>query len=1706
MSRIGIEVSAEDERLRKGEDIAVVGMACLLPGADTPGRFWENIVRKHDAISDAPPDWQPELFYGPEGPKHDRSYTKRGGFLGDLCRFNPLKYGVVPSSLEGAEPDHFIALRCAFEAFADAGYPRVNVNRERTGVIFGRGIFVNRGWVTLFQKLFAVDQVIRVLQLIEPRRSASDLELIRAELKKNLPPANAETFPGLVHNNLVGRIANRLDLMGPTYTLDAACSSTLLAVEHAVRELRSGRADAMLVGGSQVSIPGPIHIMFCHLEALSVAGKIAPFSAEAAGTVLGQGCGALLLKRRSDAERDGNRTYARIKAVGSSSDGKGAGLLAPRTEGQQLAIRRAYEDSGIDPRTIGLIEAHGTGIPLGDATEIASLRATFGPRAGADATIGLGSVKSMVGHLVPASGVASLIKTILALYHRTLPPTLHAERAQPGLGLETTPFFLVNETRPWIHGDRATPRRAGIDAFGFGGINAHAILEEHDTVEETALPRAELSWPAELVLLTATDRAGLLTRIAALRAFLDRGAERAGVTLLEVAAAAARERGGDATLAIVAKDPGDLARKLEHAARLLSEPGRDRIQDRQGLYFYARPMGREGRVAFVIPGEGSQYVHMLEELCRHFPEVRRHFDLTEAAFLEMGEGRSLGRLLFPQPGGDAAAEAELFRMDMAVAAVTAAARAFLDLLARFQVKADAVVGHSSGEFAALWAAGSFRPENDAELVRAIVSGTQSTARVAASDLVPQAVLTAIGGADPDAVAETVRRSVGRLVIALDNCPHQVVLAGDEASTARALEELRGRGGLCQRIPWDRPYHTETVAPICRFVAEYFDAFRLHRPAIEWWSCATAARFPDDPEAIRELCVRSWRTPVRFRETVEAMHAAGVRVFVEVGPRGNLSAFIDDTLTGRPHAAVPMDLHRRGGLEQLCHALGMLAAHGLPVAVEELFARRRPRPIDVAAAPPVIVRDPILRLDLPLFEVGAATRALWEQHRPPVLRPVPPPPPGDEAEPTPAAGDPAPVSAATGDLTAGSAATAAVPPTGPWADIPDARAAAVADFQRTMQQFLRLQEEMFPAADQQPYEPAPPSREAARPTASISPALRAAPATAVTPAEIIIAAPAPAPAAMARPILAAVPPAAEPVARARRSRFLETVLEHQPGWRLTAECELDAARHPFLLDHTFFGRGISEADPTLTPLPIVPLALTLELLAEAAAMLDPENRVIALGDMRVSRWLALDTPTRRVRVEAALESPGRIRATAYEGDTEGMKAEIASALIETAPAFPALGPARLAERSGAPPPWTPEEIYSRVLYHGPTYRGIDRVESWDRRFVRAAVSEPRPAHLGGAAGDLVLPVQLIDVASQIPGLANGNTASEGPTCALAFPNHIDRLEFVADRPSSGMTAVATVDEQDGKMTSDTEIRDADGRVLLRYLGKVEEVVRFPAGPYRYSFDHDGLFCSADLTPLFADAGTEGIAVRLAHPEGAGLLVHRFWSKVAAGIVLGRDERGRFEKLTLPPMSLAGWLLARMAAKDAVRALAGRDLKMADVAIVSAPNGAPRADIVSRAASTTHPVETPHVGLAHKGFVAVAAAAAAGVCDGIGIDVEPIGPLDPALAADAFTPEDRALLAVDAAGSAAETGEVAAWAAKEAIGKALGHGLPGGPRDLVLVGRDAASGTFACRTAGRLLREAPETAGRTFEAIVRTHDRHVIALSRIPRGSRTENKTA
>jgi acyl transferase domain-containing protein len=384
----------------------------------------------------------------------------------------------MPSSIEGGEPDHFLALRVAYEALEDAGYLHGPIDRSRVSVILGKGTYVNPGYANLLQHGVVVDQTIRILQSLHPEHTPAELEVIKQELKAALPPFNAEMSPALVPNIVTGRIANRLDIMGANFTVDAACASSLIAVDLAMQDLLSGRCDMALAGGVHGSTPPVTLMLFCQLNALSRSGRIRPFDQEADGVVLGEGVGIVVLKRQSDAERDGDSIYALIRGVGTASDGRALGLMAPRVDGQELALTRAYTSTRIDPETVGLIEAHGTGTPLGDLTEIQALSRVFGPRRGALPSCAIGSVKSMISHTLPAAGIAGLIKTALALHHRVLPPTLHCDNPHPKLELEKTPFYVNSEPRAWIHGGRA-PRRAGVNAFGFGGINAHAVMEEY---------------------------------------------------------------------------------------------------------------------------------------------------------------------------------------------------------------------------------------------------------------------------------------------------------------------------------------------------------------------------------------------------------------------------------------------------------------------------------------------------------------------------------------------------------------------------------------------------------------------------------------------------------------------------------------------------------------------------------------------------------------------------------------------------------------------------------------------------------------------------------------------------------------------------------------------------------------------------------------------------------------------------------------------------------------------------------------------------------------------------------------------------------------------------------------------------------------------------------------------------------------------------
>ena len=964
---------ASDEESNHG--IAIIGMACLFPGARDLDAYWQNILDCVDAVTDPPAgSWDPAHHYDPDGSAPDQIYCKKGGFLAPLAEFDPLQYGIMPIGLDGGEPDQWLALKIAYDALTDAGYVErlraTPAERQRTAVILGKGTYLNRGNLNMVQHSLVVEQTIQILRSLDPTYSEDDLEAVRGELKRHLPPFNAESAPGLVPNITAGRIANRLDLMGPAYTVDAACASSLVAVEHAMRELASHQCDLALVGGVHVATPIPILSLFSHLGALSRGEQIRPFDKNADGTILSEGVGMVVLKRQQDAERDGDRVYAVVKGVGSASDGRGMGVLTPRLEGEVLALQRAYEMAGVEAQTVGLIEAHGTGTPVGDRTEIQALRTIFGERGDGLPSCALGSVKSMIGHTMPAAGIAGIIKSALSLYHKVLPPTIHVDEPHPGLELGTTPFYLNTAARPWIQGTTETPRRAGVNAFGFGGINAHVLLEEGkaatEGAENAALPQHRPAWESELVVVSASSRAELIEKMKSLLAYCN---ETETASLLDVAhtvtlsAPSAPDESGELAqscrLALVAESLPYLCAKLERALTRLAKPKTRQIKDMRGIYYFEQPLYTEGKLAFLFPGEGAQYPHMLADLCLHFPAVRACFDRIDGAFADHPRGFRPSDFIFPRPAlsapdGQVTGQMsdQLWQIDGAIEAVLTANTGLFTLLNQLGIEADACVGHSTGEYSALLASGAIDVD-DEHFMRYLLDLNQRYAEVQQETEVPRATMVAMGAGleqiKPllDGV-ESVDGVDGEIHVGMDNCPHQTIVLGAPASMEAVMAAAQEKGVICEILPFDRGYHSPLFAPYNHLFEALYRELPLAAPRMPIYSCVTAAEFGDDVEEIRRLATENWVSRVRFRETVEAMYADGVRLFVEVGPRGNLTAFVGDILRGQPHLAMASNIQQRSELTQLNHLLALLCAQHVPLNLAAYYRLRNPKRVTLDA--------------------------------------------------------------------------------------------------------------------------------------------------------------------------------------------------------------------------------------------------------------------------------------------------------------------------------------------------------------------------------------------------------------------------------------------------------------------------------------------------------------------------------------------------------------------------------------------------------------------------------------------------------------------------------------------------------------------------------------------------------------------------------------
>ncbi|MCC2277863.1 SDR family oxidoreductase [Streptomyces sp. ET3-23] len=882
-------------------DVAIVGMACMFPDAPDLPAFWAHVLAGSDTVTEVPEDrWDPALHYGEEASAHDVSVSKWGGFLPGIP-FDPLRYGIPPSSLASVEPVQLLALEAARRAIADAGYEHRDFPRSRTCVIFGAEAGSELSHAT-------------ALRTVLP----SYLGRLPDELEQQLPALTEDSFPGMLANVVSGRIANRLDLGGANYTVDAACASSLAAVDAACRELVTGAADVAVCGGADLHNGINDYLLFSSVHALSPTGRCRTFDADADGIVLGEGVACLVLKRLADARRDGDRVYAVVKGVGAAGDGRSLGLTAPRPEGQRAALERAYAQARTSPARVGLVEAHGTGTAIGDRTELGVLTEVFAEAGAEPASCVLGSVKSQIGHTKCAAGMAGLIKAALALYTGVRPPTLHVRRPSPAWRSGSSPFVFHDRALPW--GTPGGERAAGVSAFGFGGTNFHVVLEG---CADAAPPRrAADAWPAELFLFRG--RAAIEDLLRLTEANESRAAGGATAShqrpwrLRDLALTAAHRASapgaGPVTAAVVASSLTELPGLLRAALNGRAAPG----------VFTAGTGRTEGKLAFLFPGQGSQRTGMLADLFAAFPETQRHL-----------QGAPVSAMFPPAAFGPAERDAQRARLTdtrSAQPALGAACMAAHDVLSELGVRPDMAAGHSYGELVALCAAGAFPAETLPEL-----SALRAGAVLAAAG--PDPGIMAAVAAAPAAVDSVLDGTAG-VVIAGRNSPRQTTISGPSEAVRTAVAALEAAGFGVRPLDVACAFHSPVVAGAAEAFAEVLAARSVRAPEFPVWSNATADRYPADGAELRARLAGQLAAPVRFAEQIEAMYAAGARIFVEAGPGTVLTGLVRAVLGDRPHLAVPFEPRPDAGLHGHLEALARLAVlGGVPVDAEALFTGR-----------------------------------------------------------------------------------------------------------------------------------------------------------------------------------------------------------------------------------------------------------------------------------------------------------------------------------------------------------------------------------------------------------------------------------------------------------------------------------------------------------------------------------------------------------------------------------------------------------------------------------------------------------------------------------------------------------------------------------------------------------------------------------------------
>ena len=915
--------------------IAVIGLSALFADARNVEEYWTNIIQAKDSITDVPANrWKIEDYYDPDPSVPDKTYCKRGGFIPDID-FNPLEFGLPPNILEVTDASQLLALLAARDALEDAGYGRQSERfttelKAKTGCVLGVG-----GGQKLITPLTSRlqypiwEKALRASGIAE-----DDIPPIIEKMKKAYIGWNENSFPGMLGNVISGRITNRFDLGGLNSVVDAACAASLSAIKMALSELVEGRCDMMLTGGVDTDNSPFMYMSFSKTPAFSKSGNIRPFDAQADGMLIGEGVGMMVLKRLEDAERDGDRIYAVVKGLGTSSDGRFKSVYAPRSSGQAMAMNRAYEDAHYDPSTVGLLEAHGTGTGAGDPTEFQSMHTVFGENNPRKQHIALGSVKSQIGHTKAAAGAAGMIKTVLALHHKVLPPTINVTEPNPKFDIKETPIYINTEARPWIKDD-THPRRASVSAFGFGGINVHIALEEYKSESPSAY---RIHQPFKTVLLHATTANGLVALCQqTVTALQGDEAELAFQNLWQASEESIPDT--HARIGFVASSPAEAAQLLQLA---LANPDSSILSQAswhhpKGVWFRPQGMDAKGKTVALFSGQGSQYVGMGAELANAFPPVREAFATADRQFKQ----DTLSNKVFPIPvfsdGERKAQQAELTQTQYAQPAIGALSMGMFKVLQQAGFTPDFAAGHSFGELTALWAAGAYDDETFLALA-------QARGEAMASEMESGTMIAVKAGLE---AVEPIVKGMEGVVIANINSTSQVVLGGGRVELVKATQALETRGLTVIPLPVSAAFHTQYVAhaqePFGAFVQEQ----KIKSTQIPVYANGTGKPYPKTPMAIKKRLGEQILNPVLFRNQIDNIHAAGGRVFVEFGPKGVLTNLVKDILKGKDFIAIAMNANaKRDSDLQFRRAIVQMRVAGLDLSKIDPYQA----PVGAPAAP------------------------------------------------------------------------------------------------------------------------------------------------------------------------------------------------------------------------------------------------------------------------------------------------------------------------------------------------------------------------------------------------------------------------------------------------------------------------------------------------------------------------------------------------------------------------------------------------------------------------------------------------------------------------------------------------------------------------------------------------------------------------------------